>query len=141
MMPVYIRGVVYPSQAAAARTLGVSASAIWRRLENGTLDDIGLAQVRKPVTLNGVEYSSMTAASKATGRSMRSIRKAMRKGRTTIHKDYGRRTKVDGVEFPSIGLAASSIGVHRATLERHNRQNGYAPIFTYKGHRIEFGDL
>lgn len=76
-LPVTIRGTLYPSQAEAARALGVSKAVINSAKRGGTLDFVGLgpamgersggAKGRKPVTLNGTTFSSMSEAAASIG--------------------------------------------------------------------------
>ena len=57
--PVEIRGIQYPSQAAAARHLGISAQAVGSALDRGKLDGVGLgrnALTRCKITLVSKEY-------------------------------------------------------------------------------------
>lgn len=68
--PVRIRGVVYPSQRAAAKALGVTPSAVYNALERGAEDNIGLGRQNnnaKPVTIDGVTYRSRAEATRRLG--------------------------------------------------------------------------
>lgn len=82
--PVRIRGVDYPSQAAAARALGVSASAIGMALAVGRPDSAGLGSGAggghpgKPCWYRGKRYPSRTAAAKACGVSVAAVSKAVK---------------------------------------------------------------
>ncbi len=64
--PVRIRGVDYPSQAAAARAIGIAHQTLTQHLDRGTPDRAGLRWGRQ-VRLNGAEYPSITVAAEATG--------------------------------------------------------------------------
>ena len=56
------------SRKEAAEAIGVTQSAIYRALVNGTLEKCGIHnRNRKPVTIRGVHYESQTAAAKALG--------------------------------------------------------------------------
>jgi hypothetical protein len=68
--PVTIRGVHYPSHAAAARALGLPIGALWYAAERGTLQRAGLGRnswSKKKVWIDGVEYPTQVAAAKALG--------------------------------------------------------------------------
>ena len=65
--PVLIRGVEYPSQAEAARQLGVTPDTIRSALDKGTLKKVGLKKLHERVVLNGISYRSVHAAAAATG--------------------------------------------------------------------------
>ncbi len=79
--PVRIRGVDYPSQAAAARALGVTRNTVNCALERGDIDSIGLWVVPKtPVTIRGVEYESASAAARALNLSPSTIFAAINRG-------------------------------------------------------------
>lgn len=68
--PVMIRGVLYESQAAAGRALGVSQTTIYRGLDEGNIDSVGLGRncyPPLPVTVNGVTHGSINIAARAMG--------------------------------------------------------------------------
>lgn len=80
--PVKIRGVVYESQAAAARALGVSDATVSQALDRGTPDLIGTYKAgnnrghsHKPVTIDGITYESQAEAARQLRCSRASIRK------------------------------------------------------------------
>jgi hypothetical protein len=83
-VPVRIRGVLFPSQRAAAKFFNVSPTAIHQRLENGTLD--GLVPGGKggrpprPCVINGVRYETTQAAAKALGIPEGTIRRNLSRG-------------------------------------------------------------
>lgn len=70
-VPTLIRGVLYPSQDAAARALGVHYTTVAKAVEAGAADRIGLAprgrRIAVPVEIDGVRYGSISQASRATG--------------------------------------------------------------------------
>ena len=69
-IPVKIRGVVYPTQRAAAKALGVSPQTVHHALERGTEDNIGLGRQNnnaRPVTIDGVTYRSRAEAARRLG--------------------------------------------------------------------------
>ena len=112
--PVKIRGVLYNSQKEAAEAIGVTQSAIYRALVNGTLEKCGIHnRNRKPVTIRGVHYESQTAAAKALGLRQTNIAKAVRNGNL---KGIGlgrnattkRKTWVDGIAYDSQAAAEAS---------------------------------
>jgi hypothetical protein len=81
--PVRIRGVLYPSQRAAARALGVTEKTIRNALDAGRIDDTGLGVRRggrpgKPCTFLGKRYASMHEAARATGYSVATVSKAVK---------------------------------------------------------------
>lgn len=68
-IPVTVRGVLYPSQAAAARALGICRQGITQALQIGDINKVGLrpyTHKSKPITVNGVRYLSIQKAAKAT---------------------------------------------------------------------------
>lgn len=79
--PVRIRGVIHPSQRAAATALGVSEKTVRNALDAGTIDLVGLrgaGRPGKPCTYRGADYPSMTAAAIACGVSEKTVRNHMR---------------------------------------------------------------
>ena len=75
-VPVTIRGVAYPSQSAAARALGVTPTTVWKALESGRLDTVGVRDWKclrgrpwpnapRKVSVNGVAFTSMSKAARA----------------------------------------------------------------------------
>lgn len=81
--PVRIRGIVYPSQRAAAAALGVTEKTIRNALDAGRIDDTGLGLRRggrpgKPCTFQGKRYPSMHEAARDTGVSVATVSKAVR---------------------------------------------------------------
>jgi hypothetical protein len=82
--PVPIRGITYPSVAAAAKAFDTSTSWIYRMMAKGRLDDVGIepknpacALARIAVNINGVDYPSMTAAAEARGVTVSALSHAM----------------------------------------------------------------
>lgn len=65
-VPTTIRGVEYPSRYAAAKALGVSATAIYEGIEHGYLDRVGLdgAGRSEPVSIRGRVFPSQRAAAR-----------------------------------------------------------------------------
>lgn len=64
--PVKIRGVLYPSQAAAARALGVKQTNISKALDAGTIDNIGLGRNfgrKKPLLIQRGDEPAILAQS------------------------------------------------------------------------------
>jgi hypothetical protein len=81
--PVRVRGVVYPSQRAAATALGVAEKTVRNALDAGTIDLVGLlvaGRPGKPCTYRGAEYPSMTAAAIACGVSDKTVANDIRRG-------------------------------------------------------------
>ena len=76
-MPIRIRGVVYPSQQAAAIALGVHPTTICKALEAGTLDRVALrmgGNPGKPCVFRGKRYPSRAAAAADCGVSIAKVR-------------------------------------------------------------------
>ena len=74
-IPCEIRGVIYPSMAAAAKAVGVTPASITKMLDRkGNLDTVGLgkknpgplgkANAAKPITLWGVTFASRADAAR-----------------------------------------------------------------------------
>ena len=81
--PVRVRGVVYPSQRAAATALGVAEKTVRNALDAGRADMIGITgngRPGKPCTYRGVEYPSLTAAAIACGVSDKTVANDIRRG-------------------------------------------------------------
>ncbi len=81
--PVRIRGVDYPSQAAAARALGVAPSTVSIALDEGWVDRVGMGIRRgghpgRPCWYRGKRYPSRTAAAKACGVSVAAVSNAVK---------------------------------------------------------------
>ncbi len=81
--PVRIRGVIYPSQAAAARALSLNPLTIANALDAGRVDEVGLGIRRgghpgKPCIYRGKAYPSRKAAALACGVSIAAVSKAAR---------------------------------------------------------------
>jgi formaldehyde-activating enzyme involved in methanogenesis len=143
--PVKIRGVLYNSQKEAAEAIGVSQSAIYRALVNGTLEKCGIwNQNKKPVTIRGVYYESQTAAAKALGLRQTNIAKAVRNGNLKgIGLGHNATTKrkvwIDGVEYDSQAAAARALGVPDGSmqwaLKKHRDKDVYE--FEFMGHQIK----
>ncbi len=74
-----IRGVEYPSMAAAARALGVHRSVVWRAAERGTLDRVGFGD-KVPVTIDGITYPSLSEAGRALGITRQAVASRVRWG-------------------------------------------------------------
>lgn len=89
--PCRIRGVLYPSQRAAALALGVSEGAISIALAGGWIDQVGLGPRKggqhpnaRPVRMNGKRWPSMADASLALNVSVAAISFAVSQGRTHV---------------------------------------------------------
>ncbi len=79
--PVRIRGILYPSQRAAALALGVTEKTIRNALDAGRIDDTALGLRRggrpgKPCVFRGKRYPSMHAAALDAGVSVAAVSKA-----------------------------------------------------------------
>lgn len=85
--PTLIRGTVYPSQAAAARAIGVHHATVHQALERGKPDGIGAGLIGRPgipCYINGKSWPSRAAAARAIGVRPASIGKALEAGRTVV---------------------------------------------------------
>jgi hypothetical protein len=72
--PCRIRGVLYPSQKAAAAAIGVTAGTVSGALATGKEDTVGLRlSLRRPLLVAGVLYQSRGEAADALGISRQSI--------------------------------------------------------------------
>lgn len=81
--PVRIRGVIYPSQRAAALAIGVNVGTIANALDAGRIDEVGLGirrggQPCKPCVYRGRSYPSRKAAALDCGVSVAAVSKAAR---------------------------------------------------------------
>lgn len=121
---VRIRGVDYPSQAAAARTLGVSYTHVCRALDRGDADSIGISRF-KSVTIKGVEYPTASAAARALGVTPGTVVKAVQRGTTGNIgvRAFAPRTRyvdqpvtIRGVEFSTVAEASAHFGVLPSTI-------------------------
>jgi hypothetical protein len=74
-----IRGVEYPSMAAAARALGVNRVAVWQAAERGTLNRVGFGD-KVPVIIDGITYPSLSEAARALGITHQSVSSRVRWG-------------------------------------------------------------
>lgn len=95
--PILIRGIRYPSMAAAARKLGVSSTTVFNALERGTLDRVGLGIPAYktnsiPVTIRGVTYASQCEAARQLGVKQNTIALAYKRG--TLDKVGLRKAKM-----------------------------------------------
>ena len=79
--PCRIRGVLYPSQRAAAQAIGVHESAICNALANGRENRIGRRgeSLQKPCLIDGKRYPSRKAAALALGVTRAAISKRIRR--------------------------------------------------------------
>lgn len=85
--PIEIRGVTYPSQRAAAAALRVCPQTIWRALERGTEQRIGMGKrgaPGAPCYMNGKRWPSQRAAAHALDVRPAAICRALGEGRTYV---------------------------------------------------------
>lgn len=86
--PTLIRGVLYPSQKAAAAALNVTEGAISLALAEGRIDTVGLGIVcgapPKPCYMNGRRFRSRTEAARAIGCTIAAVSRAIGQGKTEI---------------------------------------------------------
>ena len=124
--PVTIRGVEYPSHAAAARELRVSVATIQKHRAEGRLDEVGLGPQwhtgashhnAVEITIRGKTYPTIADAAADLGVTEGAIRVAKRKGTLDgvgLQKARRRRSApvtIRGVEHPSPAAAAKALGV------------------------------
>ena len=86
--PTDIRGVVYPSQAAAGRALGVTATTVHQAVQNGFLEFVGLGlknRIGKPRHMNGRDFPSLAEAGRQLGVSPGTVARAIKAGRTEVY--------------------------------------------------------
>lgn len=85
--PTLIRGVLYPSQKAAAAALSVTEAAVSLALAEGRPDSVGLGITgapHKPCYMNGRRYPSRKAAAEAIGCTRAAISRAIGQGKAEI---------------------------------------------------------
>jgi hypothetical protein len=94
LKPVEIRGIIYASQAEAARALGLHRTTIKRAAERGTLQFVGLGSgnnprshikkgqriAERPITIRGVTYPSQVIAAEILGVKPNTICTARKRG-------------------------------------------------------------
>lgn len=70
-VPTLIRGVLYPSQRAAAQALGISLTSVQKAMDEGRLETVGLnlrgPRMSRRVCVNGVWYPSHRRAAAKIG--------------------------------------------------------------------------
>lgn len=89
-MTVLIRGKLYPSVAAAAKSLRVAKSTIYVAMMRGSLDRVGLGidyrkrkwggGRRRPVTIAGKTFATIVELADAIGRNPKSVRTSLLAG-------------------------------------------------------------
>lgn len=83
-----IRGVLYPSQGAAAIALGVSQASVFRAMEEGRLDTLGLhprgPRAARRVCINGVWFPSQRKAAAHFGMPQQEISRLVAKHGDTL---------------------------------------------------------
>lgn len=81
--PITIRGVDYPSKAAAAKALGITYESLRKAIVDGRLETVGLNPKGKNhgrrVRIDGKVYKSLAEAARATGVTYNSLREHYRK--------------------------------------------------------------
>jgi hypothetical protein len=81
-VPTLIRGVLYPSQKAAAAALGVHYTTVQKAVDAGTQDRVGMSprgrRIALPVEIDGVQYPSRRAAAIKLGVSKERIAMMMK---------------------------------------------------------------
>lgn len=88
-VPTTIRGVTYPSRAAAARAVGVTRQAVTGGIKADRLDQVGAPYPQaKPFEMHGVSFPTRAAASMALGQSRNYVSYVLR------HGSHGQRAKL-----------------------------------------------
>lgn len=91
IMPVEVRGKVYPSARAAAAALGVSVASVYCAISRGNIDRLGLGpdyskkvtkggRAPKRIVVAGQEFPSIAALARALGRGRRAVGASLRAG-------------------------------------------------------------
>jgi len=131
--PVTIRGVDYPSIAAASRALGVRREAVDKAIAAGRLEFCGLGRGipdPMPITIRGVAYPSARAAAQALGVKPSAIYQALhvgdidRVGRP--RRRGGFRSKpfeIAGLTWPSLRSASLDLGFTSTFISAARRRN------------------
>jgi len=86
-IPTTIRGVTYPSMAAAARALRLHPQTIFQAAERGTLDNVGLGikgAPGSPCYMNGKRWPSQSKAARVLNVRPATISRALSEGRTYV---------------------------------------------------------
>lgn len=78
-----INGIVYPSQSAAARALGVKPHTVSKALDRGTQDRVG-SGFAVPCEFNGETFPSLRAAARRFKVRVNNVQAAYHAGRKTI---------------------------------------------------------
>ena len=124
---VKVRGVIYPSIQDAAIAYNVSPRSVYKALRHGkTIEQALKLEATTPaatshvrVTVENVEYPSIAAAAAAYNRPARAVAFALNKGKT-VEEALGivphsrpkfNKTIVEGVEYPSIAVAAEHYNI------------------------------
>ena len=124
-----VNGTSYESEHIAAEALGISVRALRYRLRSPKFPEytsqhhskVNTALMRQPCRIKGVEYESEKAAARALGINIISLRERLRSSNypeyaSRYHAKQNRRKRfipcsVGGVEYRSIGYAASKLGI------------------------------
>jgi len=123
-----IRGVTYGTAQEAAAAHGVSVGTIYKAIEKGTLDRVGLGQVGKEpmrIVIRGKVYKNAQAAARAFGVTPAAIFTALYRGRIDqvgVPRKHNHATSkpftIAGVTFPSMRAASLALGFNPAYV--HN---------------------
>lgn len=94
--PTRYRGVVYPSQRALARHLGVHDATVYSALRRGTVDNIGAGRgpAKRPCELDGVTYPSIRAAARALGVNPGAIHRRLARQSPDAGNEHGANNEV-----------------------------------------------
>lgn len=132
MKQTIIRGVTYPSRAAAARALGVTVDAMNKALAEGRLDTVGLGQAGRAamaVMIRGKTYPSARAAARALRVTPGAIYQALSKGRIdrvglppSPRRAASKPVILGGFSWPSLRSASLDLGFVPDFLSRALRR-------------------
>ncbi len=103
--PVEIRGVLYRSQSAACRALGIHPSTLQRALEEGRLDTVGLwgraGKPKRTVLPDGRSFESRAAAAKSLGICITSLDRRIRQMEEELNEHWKKAEEAGLVMFKS----------------------------------------
>ncbi len=80
-MKVNVRGVIYGSVREAASANGVSEQAVYKMLQRGVPERIGMpVKCKRPVTIGGVSFDSISALARYIGKDAAHTGRALKAG-------------------------------------------------------------
>lgn len=125
---IRIRGIVYPTIAEAATSLGVSSGAVLKAFHAGRLDGVGLGPRGRelmPIRIRGKTYANAQLAADRFGMTRAAIYSALHRGdldRIGMPPRVGRAKSVPfelgGMHWPSMRQASMDLGFHPEYVSR-----------------------